>query len=278
MSTPEELLCRRGWRLRHSLWMLWGILSFGLLWGVGFAIVGVRARHRLWLVMAGVWLVYLIVEFWVLGSTDMPAKGEPATALSSAMGNVMLLSWIVGGVLAWFVNRRWLVWRAHHGPRRPWYITTTGSAGDGGASPAAPVVTAGMVDEVLRSAEPTRPRGAETARTVAPPAQWISSASTPQPALGVQVATSGAAETPQTPLDLNTASRDQLANLPGIDLAWADHIIAIRQRQGGFSSPADLVTMASVQPHIFAAIRDRLVAGAPIARADSPSDGRRLEF
>lgn len=261
MRTPEELLCRRGWRIKHSAWMLWGILSFGLLWGVGFAIIGLRSKNRFWIGLAAVWLVYMVAYFALAPAAEMSEKGDPLTPLGAAIAWVLFLSWIGGGVLAWFVNRKWLVWRAHNGPRRPWYAEPISSS-DIPSPTSAP--SAEAVDVALRTSGPVSfPRGSTA----------LDSANASGGAAGV------ASDPPIGPVDLNSASREQLAALPGIGFEQAEHIIATRQRVGGFGSPAELVTTANVQPHVFAGIQDRLVvAQAPLSKPGAPNDGRRLEF
>lgn len=286
MRAPEELLCSRGWRLRHGLWMLWGILSFGLLWSIGFAIIGFRARNRTWLIFSAIWLAYLVAYIATSSALETPENGDPATPMSSVFALALFASWIGGGVLAWFVNRKWLVWRAHNARRGPWYLTATATPGaaDPGGDPAAPASPAAAVDHALRTS--MSEYGSGDPPTAAAPPQVSTTAGPSEPDTlhgpaprfyGAQHASGATAAA--APIDLNTATREQLASLPGIDSAWADHIIATRQHIGGFASPADLVTAASVQPHVFADIRDRLVANPPAApeHATRP-DGRRLEF
>lgn len=279
MSTPEELLCSRTWRLRHSAWMLWGILSVGLFWVVGFAYIGVKARNRTWLLIAGGWLIYTIASFTIYTVFDMPEKGEASTPLSSTMGGVGALAWIGGAVLAWFVNRKWLVWRAHNSKKGPWYAAATASG-----APSAPATSQqATVDAAFRAAAGVPAASAPAPAATAVPATRASARSPlPPPPPGTLYAPG--AEQASAPLDLNSATRDQLAALPGLDAAWADHIISTRDRVGGFGDPSELVTAASVPPHVFAALRGSLTstprgAGAPPAAtpANKP-DGRRLEF
>ena len=269
MSTAEELLCNRVWRLRNGAWMLWGLVSFGLLWGVGFAIIGVRARNRTWLILSGIWVAFLIAYIAVVGVTDTPGKGEPSTPISSALGGALMVSFITGGALAWFVNRKWLIWLARNGRRRPWYsaaVSTIGPISTESESPEA------AVDRALRMPEPAH---IPAMPPVVAPAEPLVTSPAPAAAYAPGTVTTPA----PAQIDLNEATRDQLASLPGIDQAWAEHIINMRARVGGFRASADLVTVANVQPHVFAGIRDRIFVNLTRTQKSAPAaDGRRLEF
>jgi competence protein ComEA len=59
-------------------------------------------------------------------------------------------------------------------------------------------------------------------------------------AAGTAGASSGSASSPAGPLDLNSASAEQLDALPGIGPATAEKIVAYRQEHGAFHSLAEL--------------------------------------
>jgi DNA uptake protein ComE-like DNA-binding protein len=58
------------------------------------------------------------------------------------------------------------------------------------------------------------------------------------------------------PLDLNSASKDQLESLPGVSSAQADRVIAARP----FNSPDDLVTRHVMSRSEYDKISDRVTA------------------
>jgi DNA uptake protein ComE-like DNA-binding protein len=58
------------------------------------------------------------------------------------------------------------------------------------------------------------------------------------------------------PLDINSATKDQLVTLPGVTAPLADRIIAGRP----YKDPADLVTRHIVRKTTYGKIADRLVA------------------
>jgi DNA uptake protein ComE-like DNA-binding protein len=89
-------------------------------------------------------------------------------------------------------------------------------------------------------------------------------------------------------LDINTASQEQLAAIPGIDAETAAHVVAARDQLGGFGDTTELVTRAGVKPHIFAQLQGRIsmstASGAPAMNPTAaqpvrgPENGRRLQF
>ncbi|HTK93031.1 MAG TPA: helix-hairpin-helix domain-containing protein [Verrucomicrobiae bacterium] len=64
------------------------------------------------------------------------------------------------------------------------------------------------------------------------------------------------------PLDLNTATAEQIARLPGVGPGLAHRIVEERQRRGRFEGPEGLRSVLGVGPRKLAALRD-LVTTAP---------------
>jgi DNA uptake protein ComE-like DNA-binding protein len=245
MNTPEELLCRRSWRLRHSAWMLWGILSFGMLSFVGFGYIGIKARNRTWLLIAAGALAGLVI-YSVSSSIYPPGpKGSPATLSSTLLGLLIVVLWVGSTATAFFVNRQWLVWRAHNSSKA-WYATATGA-------PSAPT------DQV----------------PAAPPVPVHPDLIEVQLRTAVELP----AVVPVAAVNLNSASREQLAELPGLDPAGVERILAARENTGGFSSPDQLMTVAQIQPHVYVGLRSSVVVDSPAGvTSEGPAAGRKLEF
>ena len=66
----------------------------------------------------------------------------------------------------------------------------------------------------------------------------------------------GSASQPTGPLDLNTATVEQLDALPGVGPATAQAIVAERERRGGFRSVDDLLDVRGIGPAKLEALRD----------------------
>jgi competence protein ComEA len=65
-----------------------------------------------------------------------------------------------------------------------------------------------------------------------------------------------AAATPSGPLNLNTATEEQLDELPGVGPATAQAIIQAREKRGGFRSVDDLLDVRGIGPAKLDALRD----------------------
>lgn len=268
MRTPEELLSNRWWRIRNSGWMLWGILSLGLLTFVGYLYIGIRARKWLWMTIGAVFLVHTIVIFSLVGAT------RPRSPEATAAGFLLLGGIVAGAVSPWFFNRSWLIWRARHNRNVPWYADQGARQSNPGHGAPYPEVTPASVFSNL-SHTPPPIQAQSTANLLSSNAPLMPS----PPTVSSRVSQA---------LDLNSADVRQLSQLPGIDEQWAQHIVTVRQQRGGYRSPDELVTAAGMQPHIFAQVRSALVVAPqpPQPRSDpgshprgqSPGGGRRLDF
>jgi len=60
-------------------------------------------------------------------------------------------------------------------------------------------------------------------------------------------------------VDVNGASADEFAQLPGISLDLAGRIVAVRDKVDGFDSVLDFATMLDLPPRFVDTIRDRLI-------------------
>jgi len=270
VSTPEELLCSRKWRLQRGAWMLWGWVPFAFTAWVGYLIIGIRARNWKWIAAAAGFFIFGTAFFFTIswfGNTFGGEKGdpypEPWGAISGAVLVTNLLVWIGNAaILQWFVNRKWLLWRAHHDKRlsTPWYATATAGTAQSAAPAPAPERVNTAIGDAL--AAPTTP-------TTSPP---------PPPAPVQAAPTVGA-----SPLDVNSASEAELAALPGFDATTAAQIVTARSQAGGFRDVTELVTRAGVKPHLLAGVQGQVtVTPAPSTPQPpppaAPANGRRLEF
>jgi competence protein ComEA len=65
---------------------------------------------------------------------------------------------------------------------------------------------------------------------------------------------------PSVPVNLNTATVDQLDQLDGVGPATAQKILAWRQENGGFRSVDDLAQVPGIGPRRLAALRPHVIA------------------
>ncbi|CCH88987.1 conserved membrane protein of unknown function [Modestobacter italicus] len=254
MTTPEERLCSRSWRVRNSAWLLWPALSAGTLTSIGLLMKGAKTRQRRWFIFAAVYGAWTICFFVASSFVETGTKENPSDSVgSNVLYSAMLILWLVGMVHCFYLNRSWLRWRAAN----PKGLTAWYSSGAGVAN---------------QSAGPTRGLAQD-------PAEKLSALYRGEALAPTRATTSGQHQT--EPVDLNTASPSDLVALD-LDQLWADRIIAARARLGGFSGTDQVMTEAGVPPHVYATVRGRLqvssVSTAPTQTTPPNGGGRRLDF
>jgi len=68
-------------------------------------------------------------------------------------------------------------------------------------------------------------------------------------------------ETVTFPLNINTATKEELTSLPGIGPSLAQRIIAYRTQAGFFSKPEELMNVEGIGPGKLEAILDLIITG-----------------
>lgn len=248
--TPEEKLCSRTWRLRNSAGVLWSILSFGFLTGVGFLIRGVKAKNKLWIQMGIGFLVLGVGLMVATGTYDSGTKEAPIRSTTSTVWGWIWFLTFIGGIVATFItNRKWLVWKAHSGDTK-WYAQAGSSAPSVSNNPAAGY-DSNAAAAAFRSVVPP------------PPAPLVP----PAPSAQTFSGQSAVAAT----IDVNAASTHDLVAALGIDQAAAERIVEARQSQGQFTSFEQLMARAQVQPHLLIPHRHKFVFGDPRSAATPAS-------
>jgi hypothetical protein len=239
--TPEEKLCSRFWRLRNSAGVLWPILSAGVLGCVVFLVRGFKSKTRLWIVLG---IVFGAIDLGLLISMsfiDSGTKANPShTTAADVQRTVMFINWVASSVMAFVINRKWLIWKAHNG--RAWYQT----------APSSP--------QPLRTSASNQ--GADT-RSIfqGSPSGAIRSASR-------EYAPSSA------PVKINEASSEELQQALGLDAASADRIVQCRAQNGGFPSFPQLLAATNLPPHLLIPLEHRF----DFAPAQTSGGGRRRLF
>ena len=71
----------------------------------------------------------------------------------------------------------------------------------------------------------------------------------------------GAAETEVTGININTASKEELMNLPGIGEAKAESILRYRESSGGFRAIEDIMQVEGIKEGLFYKMQERICVG-----------------
>jgi hypothetical protein len=236
--TPQELLANRWWRIRHSWWILLPVLGLGFLTWAAFLYLGARVGRRAWYVVSAIYLVLVVVLLVAFPETT----GEETGTRADLVGGLIVALWAAGSLHALLVRRRWLQLRAQ---LVPWYATASGTVAPGspaeqGPGPrpfAAPGDLPGPVSAPVASVPPSAVRAAPT---------------------GSQV------------VDINTASAEVLAGLPGLTPSRVQEILRGRERLGGFNDLDALVTALHLAPHEMIGLRDRVVFSPVVPPTSGP--------
>jgi competence protein ComEA len=90
------------------------------------------------------------------------------------------------------------------------------------------------------------------------------------PAALAEQAQTPAKSAPATPVNINTATVDQLDGLPGIGPKMAARIIDYRQKNGGFKKLEDLMNIQGIGEKNFLKLKPLVTLGQPKAEKGSP--------
>ena len=72
--------------------------------------------------------------------------------------------------------------------------------------------------------------------------------------------------TAAAPVNLNTATAEQLASIPGVGPKMAERIIEYRQKNGGFKKVEDLMNVSGVGEKSFLKMKPLITVTAPATR------------
>ncbi|HTN99305.1 MAG TPA: helix-hairpin-helix domain-containing protein [Microthrixaceae bacterium] len=299
MTTTQELLASGSWRRRNSLWVYSTIAGCGMFAWAAFLYAGLKTKQRKLLIAAFVYAVLAGVSFALISIDGPKEVDEPTTLLGNIATSLLIAVWVATIVHAFSVKREWLTRKAEIDAAGPWYE-------QGGQSPAQSFpahVPDPMVDDVLRgTASPTQwpspvatqPAPPPVSSPPPPPPPPVYSTPGPPPRPPTTHAPSPLPPPPSSQpaapshmdyttgqaaqmLDLNTVTSADLMTQLGLDQAVAERVIGERNRIGRFTDVEQLMIIPGVEPHVFAAIRYRVViTQAPAAQR--PSSGRRLDL
>ncbi|WP_067547533.1 ComEA family DNA-binding protein [Nocardia crassostreae] len=273
-----------GWRTANSLWIIPTFLCGFLTWA-SFLYIGVRTKHRPWLISAAVYFAATIGIFVLLGlsgpTDDDVASGKaaPPTPTQQTIDDwgagALIAVWIGGIVHALLAHPHYLhriqsgVPRQHppmplypnpiREPQAPTWLTD--DTQHYWAAPAAPGFVAGNAQG--RWAPPGAPAAGAAWPTSGQPQQWASHPPTATPVAAwpdpraLVAAPDSAAPDSNSRVLVNTASAEQFSALAlGPDTVAA--VLAARDRSGGIRDLQEFASVSGLKPHELRRIADRL--------------------
>ena len=246
----------RSWENWHSLWIGWALFSFGLFGWVSFLYAGARARKRPWLLWAA---AYAFPWIPLLISGD----DRPGFDSFDASMILILCVWPVSSIHAFRIRREYLRRIAERVIREKGGLSATTVSG-AETRPAQTAATAQPTSPITPHASPT------TSSTPGSPSadQGASSAAT-----NLTDRTEAA-----EPLDLNSATEESLAALPGIGPILAKRIVEERSSRGGFQSLEDLAATVDLKPHVLQRLPGSLTVLPRSEGSTGRSRGRVVDF
>ncbi|WP_020097640.1 ComEA family DNA-binding protein [Microbacterium sp. 11MF] len=254
MSTParDSAVPSWGWLLGVSSWLLLVFFGPGSAW-IGFLIVGLVSRRRAAFVataVSGLLYISVITELWG-GLTSM----------------VNAVAHLGGIVFALILNPGWL--------RSRWEARTSR-----GAARTSTHGSRGRRSTQRSTKRPTTAASSGSARSAASTRSAAPTRSTEATRLAASVGASSAdllqTAEPAEPVDVQNATADELAELPGLTRTKARRAVRTRGKNGGFTSLEDFGEAAGLQPHEI--VRLRSVATCSPRPRGERRFGRRVDL
>lgn len=243
----------QSWELRHSLWIAW-TFTLGFFNWIAFFYIGIRAKRRRWLL----WGLFYAIPF-ILGMAiaDTPAFDGWVGDVDAAL--VVLLG-LASIVHAFRVRKEYLL-RLEALQR------------------GTPVRDAALRRRI--DTEYTGQRQTHEGRqaTEGPPPDQAQDGVTRGPSVAPdpQPQSAPPADTRASAVDLNGASEQQLAALPGVGLIVAKRAVGLRESRSGFRSVDDFGEALNLKPHVVERLRP-MVSVSPPQAGPSESSGRIVDF
>jgi Helix-hairpin-helix motif len=270
VTTPDQLLASSGWRRRHSIYTLWAFFfGFGF---ISLFYTGLRAKKNDWVVW-GVVYGLIVIGALTIGGSLAPQDPDAPTPLGvNLVYGAWLIVWIVSAMHVFRARKEWLRWKAAAAGQARWFESSPTVAA--ASAPTPDLNGLGLGDPTSEylagppSVAPPLPSSSPSRRPLQPPP------TTPPPTgpdlrLPPPPVDAAHDEVPgamSQPVDLNTASVEEIAALPGVGVAAARRIVDERQRRAGFGSVDEAAVAADLQPHV----RSRLQKLAAVSERQPP--------
>lgn len=246
-ATPKG----RNWEIRNSIWIVW-TFTFFFNW-IAFLYIGVRVRRRRWIYWGVLYSLPFILAMITAESPIDSWQTDVAFSLMLGLG-------IMSIIHAFQVRKEYLMRletlqqsRVGTDAALRQRIQTEYSSGAQGSTS-----SSGVGQPSSNSLSPApQPR-------ITPPAQ-PSGFAAPEPS-------------PVSTIDLNSASEQEIASLPGVGLIIAKRAVSLRESRGGFRSVEDFGQALNLRPHVVERITPLVSISTSQQPGGSDPSGRVVDF
>lgn len=267
----------RNWELAHSIWICWVLLTCGFFNWVAFLYIGVRASQKKWIVWGGIYSVPFLLS--IVSAAVSDGQGIQPEWLGTLEVLLAMILWLVSVFHAFKVRREYLI-RLDSSQRsvaeRNADLYSRVRAEYGTDAP----VGSHLPRPASSGFETTRSRDVGHNPRTRPSEPIHGSADdAPGNALGNMADGASPRGMPQdSGVDVNNASEQEIAALPGVGLILAKRIVNLRGERGGFDSVENLGMTLGLRPHIVERLRERVSFGAVEQRREQEPPGRTVDF
>lgn len=273
-----KLYTNRGkdWELRNSFWVLFPVLSLGLLGFVAFLYIGMKLNNKKWALYSIAYLIPVIIAFIVPSDDIMAAIGIGVWAVSSIHALKIRPLYLIELDVKEEMEKEQI--RNFREQIRSKYknhtYTEEAAASDKFAQnhetlrkktetkPDEKQSIGGETGHSLRQDSEQQPKNGKTmtdATTSAQPSPYEDTAGG-EPADASSLKHTEAIQTPPGAesitetdetgkIDLNKATEEEIASIPAVGRILAKRIVAKRQELGGFTSFEQFVETIGLKPH-----------------------------
>ncbi|HZH60281.1 MAG TPA: helix-hairpin-helix domain-containing protein [Metabacillus sp.] len=237
------------WELRNSIWMLWAILTFGALNYISLFYASYKVKQKKWFI-AGI--IYSIIFIFTMVITEvLPTEHW--------FYDLTLVAYLIG----------WIASIVHVFKIRPEYLLRLEAK-----------VSSGYKEKEIES---LRRKISQEYVTTSPTknTQKSKAASQEQSKMVQEETVKEIKETSSEIqiIDINTASEQEIAKVPGIGSIFAKKVISVRTQENGFKSFDHFVEVLSVKPHLIGKIKPHLKFPESFSKDQvKKSEGRIVDF
>lgn len=230
----------KAWELSHSIWMLWAIFTFGTLNYISFFYASHKVKQKKWFI-AGI--VYAILFIMFMTASELPSE-----------------HWLYGTALTvYFIG--WIVSIIHVFKIRTEYLLRLEAE-----------QLSGYKEKEIKSlkrkiAQEYGQTGSLNTAEVSESVLQDEEKAVKQDTIDIQI------------IDINTATEDKIAKVPGIGGLFSKKVISVREEVGGFKSFDHFVEALSVKPHLVEKIKPHLsFPQAEFPEQSKKAEGRIVDF